>query len=79
MEFVVDDELLGRVFGPFLGHADVTEEYVPVLVSDWPTGIALEDVDRLLGAGSTFERAGELRCISARNAVSWVAAPSRRS
>jgi hypothetical protein len=58
LEFVVDDEPLGRVLGPFLGYADLTEEYVPVLVSDWPTGIALEDVDRLLGAGSTLELAG---------------------
>lgn len=54
----MDGEPLGRILGPFLGYADATEEYVSVLVSDWPTGIALEDVDRLLGVGSTTELGG---------------------
>ena len=49
MEFVVDCERLGRVLGPFLGYDDATDSYVPVLVTDWPTGIGLEDLDRLLG------------------------------
>ena len=49
MEFVVDGERLGRILGPSLGYDDVTTEYVPVLVTDWPTGIALDDLDRLLG------------------------------
>jgi len=46
----VDGERLGQVLGRFLGCDDVTDEYAPVLVTDWPTGIALEDFDRLLGA-----------------------------
>lgn len=50
MEFVIDGERLGRILGPFLGYGDATEEYVPVLVTDWPAGIALEDLGRLLGA-----------------------------
>ena len=58
MEFVIDGQRLGRVLGPFLGLADVTEQHVPVLVIDWDTGIALEDLDRLLGAASTPELAG---------------------
>lgn len=47
MEFVVDGERLGQVLGPFLDY-DVTDNYVPVLVTDWPTGIALEGRDPLL-------------------------------
>jgi len=50
LEFVVGGERLGRLVGPFLGYDDATEDYVSVLVSDWPTEAALEDLDRLLGA-----------------------------
>lgn len=50
MEFVVDGERLGRVLGPFLYYDDATEGFVSVLVSDSPADIALEDLDRLLGA-----------------------------
>jgi hypothetical protein len=50
MEFVVDGERLGRILGPFLGCDDATEDKVPVLVTNWPTGVALEDLGRLLGA-----------------------------
>ncbi|TCC17255.1 hypothetical protein [Kribbella sindirgiensis] len=50
LEFVVDGERLGRVLGPFLDYDDATEDYVSVLVRDWPTGRAFEDLDRLLGA-----------------------------
>lgn len=58
MEFVIDGERLGRQLGPFLGYADATDEYVPVLVTDWPTGIALSDLDRLLGAEPPPELTG---------------------
>ena len=50
LEFVVDGERLGRVVGPFLHDDDATEDYVSVLVGDWPTEATLQDVDRLLGA-----------------------------
>lgn len=46
------------MLGPFLGYGDVTEEYVSVLVTDWPTGIALDDLERLLGAAGTEELDG---------------------
>jgi hypothetical protein len=51
LEFVVDGVRLGRVVGPFLDYDDATDEYVSVLVSDWPTDAALEDLNRLLGVG----------------------------
>jgi len=60
MEFVIDGERLGRVLGPFLGYEDVTEEYVPVLVTDWPAGIALEDLGRLLGAPAPPQMQGRI-------------------
>lgn len=52
MEFVVDGQRLGHLLEPFLGY-DAVEEYVPVLVTDWPTGVALDDVGRLLTGGQT--------------------------
>jgi hypothetical protein len=58
MEFVVDGERLGQILGPFLGYGDATDEYVPVLVTDWPADIALEDFDRLLGAGAPPQLGG---------------------
>jgi hypothetical protein len=58
MDFVVDGKRLGQALGRFLGYADVTDEYVPVLVTDWPAGPAIEDLDRLLGSGPTAELGG---------------------
>ena len=52
LEFVVDGQRLGQILGPFLDDDDATDEYVPVLVTDWPVGMSLEDLDRLLGAGA---------------------------
>jgi hypothetical protein len=50
MEFVVDAGRLGPILVPFLGCDDATEDTVPVLVTNWPVGVALEDLGRLLGA-----------------------------
>lgn len=58
MEFLVDGEPLGRVLGPYLGYVDLTEQYVSVLVSDWPTRMALDDLDQLPGVGSTSKLHG---------------------
>ena len=49
MEFVVDGQPLGRTLGPFLFYEDATQEYVSVLVNDWPINSAAVDLDRLLG------------------------------
>lgn len=49
MEFVVDGERLGQVLGPFLDLDDATDDYVTVLATDWAAGVALKELDRLLG------------------------------
>jgi hypothetical protein len=58
LEFVVDGEPLGRLLGSFLGLRDATDEYLSVLVTDWPTGIALDDLDHLLGITTSPELDG---------------------
>jgi hypothetical protein len=73
MEFVVDGERLGEVLGPFLDYDDVTDNCVPVLVTDWPTGIAWEDLDRLLG--ETVSPSAGLPCMPVPNVVILGAVP----
>lgn len=50
LEFVVDGQPLGGMLEPFLGYPNAMQEYVSVLVTDWPDGIPEADIDRLLGA-----------------------------
>ena len=50
LEFLVDGSHLGVFLGPHLGLADTTTEYVPVLATNWPSGVAVDDVRRLIGA-----------------------------